>query len=186
MTAFKDGYGGEALVVDDKKFLQLKVEYQNVLGMAKEYSRENKLHMNQVAMGTIFNYVSRRMPYDMAIADEQLKRVGHGGKISLTAYIDRGGGVCRHQALFGGYLIEKMIDDGYLRGKVSVDRSYSKEEGGHAWIRYTNSVGKVFILDIAQGVMGALEKVNTNSYWDYRRPEERGGLASLKKKLVLK
>lgn len=89
----------------------------------------------------------------------------------MDSYIIAGGGVCRHQALLGAYLLEKLIRDGKIGGKVSIDRN-SVQNAGHAWIRYTNSKGKVFIIDQAQKYIGLLNDTDKNGRWFYERPED--------------
>lgn len=94
-------------------------------------------------------------------------------KIDLSTMLEDGKGVCRHQALLAGYLLEKAIVDGYMRGKVSVDRNFIEGKGGHAWTRYTDTKGRVFIIDPAQNFVGTLEEATKFGGWDYRRPEEK-------------
>ena len=52
----------------------------------------------------------------------------------------------------------------YIRGNASIDRN-TDVPGGRAWCRYTNSNKRVFILDVAQGFIGRMEKAEN---WDYR------------------
>lgn len=107
-------------------------------------------------------------------------------KVDLNIYIKRGVGVCRHQALFAGTLLEKFVDDGILSGHVSVERNRIRRADdsdvydGHSWVRYTNSAGKVYILDVAQQRLAPLGKLMglrsvDGSVWDYARPEDRRG-----------
>lgn len=92
-------------------------------------------------------------------------------------------GVCRHQALFAGVLLEKLADSGILSGVVSVERNMNKRDtnddkyDGHSWVRYTNSSGRVFILDVAQQQIAALSDLmaarrRNEQVWDYARPED--------------
>ena len=83
-------------------------------------------------------------------------------------------GVCRHQALLCGYLLEKLIKDERISGKVSVDRNFVEGLGGHAWARYTTDRGKVYILDVAQNYKGCLgDMTKKQSRWFYERPEDK-------------
>lgn len=129
--------------------------------------------LNQVALRTVFNMVTEMMPYNKEAVDVIANTRRPGAKIGLNVYIQNHVGVCRHQALFMGYLLEKLTDDGILHGRASVDRNFIEGEGGHAWVRYVNSEGKVFILDTAQNYVGTLDDSKSNANWDYRRPKER-------------
>jgi hypothetical protein len=69
------------------------------------------------------------MKYDQEAVDriftEKARGVNHQ-KVALEVYIDEGVGVCRHQALFVGLLLEHLIKDGLLSGKVNVDRNMNR------------------------------------------------------------
>ena len=123
----------------------------------------------------LFDLVKEKMPYNSAKVDSIHRNYGGepDQKIGLNRYLKSHAGVCRHQALLAAYLLEKLVDDGYLGGKVSVDRNVILGLGGHAWVRYTTSWGKVVILDIAQNCFGSLDKLKKEgTHWFYERPED--------------
>lgn len=101
-------------------------------------------------------------------------------KVSLENFYREGFGVCRHMALGLGAVLESFIKDGILSGNVSVDRSmgtYKGREGGHAWVRYTNSAGEVLILDpmlnYAGTLVNAMQKRQSSDHiWNYAREED--------------
>ncbi len=172
--------GHEAAVVDDEKDSELKNVYQKLM---------ERLNIKAAEYGEIKNHILREvwglvrevMPYNSDWVDQiQQKYPEPHQKIYLSVFLihhdnsgEYGGGVCRHQALLTAYLLERLCKDGFLGGTVSVDRNVIKGEGGHAWVRYTNSVGKVFILDPAQEYIGPLLDMNENSKrWFYERPED--------------
>ncbi len=88
-------------------------------------------------------------------------------KVALVNYLkgsDKGsGGVCRHQCLLAGLLLERMIGRGELKGKVSVDRNVVSD-AGHAWTRYTDELGRVFIIDPAQKRSGQLVRLGEGRF----------------------
>ena len=96
--------------------------------------------------------------------------VENDGKIGLDVFSEEGVGVCRHRALAAGAIIEKFQEDGILTGEVSVDRN-SRGKYGHAWVRYENSGGNVFVIDPMQEKIKALEETE-DDFWDYERPED--------------
>ena len=106
-------------------------------------------------------------------------RVGAGtdDKVHIDCYIAARTGVCRHMALACAAILERMVDEGLLRGKVSHDRNSIAGQGAHAWCRYTSSNGSIAILDAMQRFFGTLEKSKEVGMWDYSRPEERASAA---------
>lgn len=174
-------YGKEAIVVD---YNDSPGAYEDALRDVIELSMEDGRVDKSKILNAVFDTVSERMPYSLEGVDEIFKYIGEvdNRKIGLSAFIDAKTGVCRHQALFAGALLELLKEKGIIRGAVSFDRNINwkqnGEPGGHAWARYTNSAGEVFILDPAQKFLGSLEESVGNNLtkghgWDYARPEER-------------
>lgn len=156
----------EAVVVDDSKQPELANVYQTTL---KNISRNGMVDKSQV-LQEVFDQATKTIRYDGPKTD-QIARQYPDKKVALGVYISQGFGVCRHQALLVAYLLEKLKKDGYVQGKVSVDRNYVRGKGGHAWARYTNSLGEVYIIDPAQQYLGKLSKVPEDR-WFYERPED--------------
>ena len=133
----------------------------------------------------VFKYVESHMKYDEeavnSIFTEKAGGVDHQ-KVDLEVYIDEAVGICRHQALFVGALLEHFIDNSILTGAVSVDRNSIKQKGSdkydsHAWVRYTDVEGQVYILDVAQHKMDTLKSLRQKreegeTMWNYARPED--------------
>lgn len=177
-------YGGEAIVVDyneDPELIDAAVS--EVMGRATK--KDGTVDKSE-ALWSVYDVVTERMQYDQDATDEILKSQGgkDGTKVSLSVYIEKGKGVCRHQALFAGTLLERLVDTGVLNGQVSVDRSERRaaqddSRDGHAWVRYTTSSGEVIILDPAQQKMDTLENLrdayrkNPYETWDYARDEDK-------------
>jgi hypothetical protein len=168
------GVGREAIVVDDSKEGAL---LQSMYAEFMDQHAPTPENFKKGVMGAVFQYVRDKLPYDQDKVDKIAEQEGAnaGKKISLTTYIKEGGGVCRHQALLCGYLIERLTKDeslgaNRLGGKVSVDRNYIPGVGGHAWVRYVNSAGIISIIDPAQGFIGTLEESKKVAGWSYDRP----------------
>lgn len=173
LCADKYGVSSEACVVDDTKQPELNTCYEELRRRAENESLIKGKPINQFVLDMAMDLVEEVMPYDKEKADSITAEYDSGTKVALSSYVLEHAGVCRHQALLAGYLIEKLIDDGVLHGRVSVDRNYIPGEGGHAWVRYKNSKGKVFILDTAQNFRGALEDSKKKASWDYGRPSDK-------------
>lgn len=163
---------GEACVVDEMTQPPLQTCYQKLLTRAADYQKKTGMATSQFLLNMTMDLVEEVMPYNAAFVDKVVATYTPGTKISLGSYVDHHAGVCRHQALLAGYMLEKAIQEGYLRGRVSVDRNFIPGEGGHAWVRYTNAQGQIYILDAAQHFRGTLEEANRLAHWDYRRSED--------------
>lgn len=178
-------YEGEALVVDSKKYPK---QYERLLDIAKSEASDQKGSVVRgKVLDAVFHTVKKAMPYSQKGVDSLLQDVAEregkskfkdGTKIDLSMFIEDGVGVCRHQALTVGLLLEKMKEEGHIRGDISVDRSMTwnpkGERDGHAWVRYTSHSGDVWVLDVAQNYIGPIEKNEGRRHgWDYLRPDEK-------------
>lgn len=176
------GGSDEAIVVDDVKTDTLLKTYNKLLDM-REAAKSQGKHFKDGILEDVFLIASEALPYSLDRVDKinQNHNVKYGDKVSLSVYIDEKAGVCRHQALLAGYLLEKLVDDGYLRGQVSVERNFVKDKGGHVWVRYTTHEGKEIIIDPAQHFIGYLEDVDPEDRWFYKRPKSERILRAVKK-----
>jgi hypothetical protein len=105
-------------------------------------------------------------------------------RVSLSSYLKRRGGVCRQQALYSGFVLEKMIKDSLIPGHVSVDRRSFANGKSHAWARYWHTekglpiIGRdkttVKIIDPTTGQHGVVTDLNNELalIMGYRRPED--------------
>lgn len=167
----------EAIVVDDQKDVNLDKVYQILQERLKAHIDAGE-NIKGKFLTEVYQLVQEVMPYDMARTQQILSKIGADNKVYLSSYIN--GGVCRHQALLVGYLLERLTKDGIAGGKVSVDRNHVPNRGGHAWTRYTNSKGTVYILDVAQHYIGELSAIkNDETRWFYERPEDKGQLQKI-------
>lgn len=169
----------EAIVVDDKKDLDTRGEsnldkaYQRLLEKLRKIKSEGK-NIKGYFLEEVYKLVLEEMPYDLEKVERIQDQLDPDQKIYLSHFFD--GGVCRHQALLAGYLLERLAKDGIAGGKVSIDRNSIEGKGGHAWVRYTNSIGKVFIIDVAQEYLGPLKDIAIpEDRWFYERPEDKEG-----------
>lgn len=180
---YEGSYGGEAIVVDSEKYLAVNQAAEVII--ARVSNPDGSIDKSRV-LEEVFNHVRRTMRYDASRVNEIFsKELGgvDGTKIALDFYVEQGVGVCRHQALYAGAILEKLGDRGVIRGQASVDRNMIKRDkedkyDGHAWVRYTNYSGEVFILDVAQGRLASLDRLMKERrelgerVWDYGRPED--------------
>lgn len=162
----------EAIVVDEK-YKKLNEVYQELVSRLKELEKNGK-NLKSEVLSEVFRIVEEKIPFneEAVLNINREYNIEPDQKIALDVYIGRGG-VCRHQALLGAYLLEKLKEEGYIEGKVSVDRNFVEGKGSHSWIRYQNSIGDIYIIDPARKYIGRLDEVNSDNRWFYERPEDR-------------
>ncbi len=95
-------------------------------------------------------------------------------KISLDNLIEKKVGTSLYKALTATVLLEQFKKEGHISGEISVDcKKYDNKT--HHWVRYTNSKGRVFILDFDSEFKEAvpLEKAVLKGKEFYKRPEDK-------------
>lgn len=167
----------EAIVVDDQKDPYLNTVFEEVI-RRRQLAQSQGKDFKDGLLETVWELVNEVMPYDVKRVIQIIKALlGPDKKIYLSSFI--GGGICRHQALLTGYLLEKLAREGLIGGRVSIDRNFVPGKGGHAWVRYENSVGEVYILDSTLYYIGGLKDMSEGR-WFYERPEDKSKLAKLR------
>lgn len=162
----------EAIVVDESKSQYLNQIYQDLL-METAESRTDGIFKAGILI-RVYEKVKNVMPADQVAAERVAAPFQNDQKVSLDLFIHAKAGVCRHQALLTAYFLERLKREGYVRGNVSVDRNAIRGVGGHAWVRYTNSAGDVYIIDPTQGFIGRLSDVRDDDQrWFYKRPTDK-------------
>lgn len=137
----------------------------------------------------VFETVTQRLSYSKSGVQETLRReavmrgqtsLPRGSLVDLSVHLRASQGVCRHQALACGWLMQRFIAWGELSPVFSIDNneivSPQRELEGHVWARHTEpglepSVG-VTILDVAQNFRGSLGDSFESATWNYGRPDE--------------
>lgn len=176
----------EAIVVDDgtkpkegDRPKEINTHYQKAfndfIDLAKSYgvSVRQGVRRDQITdmLKALLISVGDTIGYDIKFS-EYIRSNFKDRKINLHDFIAEGKGVCRHQALLAGYILERLINGGFVSGSVSVDRNYVEDKGGHAWARYTDEKGRIYIIDPTNGYAGKLDR-KSNKIWSYSRPEDK-------------
>ncbi|RME54805.1 hypothetical protein D6777_02620 [Candidatus Woesearchaeota archaeon] len=154
----------EALVVDFDKDSYLSSLYEQ----AKEKCFMGRKFVKQLVLPTVYSLVQNSMPERLPHGFLKYSQFKDDVKVYLGFFIKNGKGCCRHRALATAALLEKFADEGYIRGKASVDRNIIGKDS-HAWCRYTAHDGTVVILDTQFDYLGPL---NTKP-WDYMRKSDK-------------
>lgn len=161
----------EAIVVDRVKYPS---EFNDWYDESKDRAVSGGEIQKQKILKGIYDTVRSNMRYSERGVGQLVEQISGDRlepKIQLNHFMREGVGVCRHQALAVGALTEMFIDDGFIRGRVSVDRN-GTYLGAHAWARYTSYSGTVVISDVAQNYHGTLDAAAHQAQWNYRRPED--------------
>lgn len=165
------GYG-EILVVDDTKYRrELALVYRAILLQICVPFIAGRLS-EQYVMRCVYRTVKQVLRYDLEYSSALAWRYDNK-RVALNKCLRARRGVCRHQALLAAYVIERLINDGYMRGKVSIDRNRSYR-GGHAWTRYTAPNGTAYVIDAAQKVCAEMSEAIATTGWNYRLGSEGG------------
>jgi hypothetical protein len=170
---------GLRIVVDPSKDLELAQHTQRFLDeRIQPLLRSSNVTEKQI-LQEVHDWVEKTMRYDLE-CDQHLigryLREGHDvyprSKVTLGAFISQGEGVCRHMALYAGYLVETLNEQGVLRGAISYERNVLPGIGGHAWLRYHSfQNAEKWIIDPAQHFVGPVDDIKDN-IWTYMRPED--------------
>ena len=166
------GQGKREAIVVDSSYPNSKLK--ELFKTAENKAKENGVIKKDIILQSVYETVKEAIPIqDMDAVNKILKKYGveKDGKIALDVFLDEGVGVCRQDALACAAVLENFKKRSIVRGKVSVDRN-STFLGGHAWTRYTNSIGELYILDVAQGFCGRLEDASKENRWAYERPTD--------------
>ncbi len=177
----------EAIFVSpySNELYKLKQEAKNRV-MSKGIISEDRI------LESIYDTVYSNLPSDKLGVKGIVKNnnAKYDGLISLDKFIRENAGVCRHQSLACGALIELFENCKWqnqtksaLMGKASIDRN-TKERNGvtlgrHCWVRYTKENGTIIIFDVASRFFGILNDcytqklINDGILWPYNRPADK-------------
>lgn len=170
-------YGGEAIVVDPANDPDI---YSNWMSAAADLIG-GPVSDERAALRAVFKTVSDRMTYSENGVQATLEKVAQlsagresrdGDKVDLSVFMHEGVGVCRHQALACGFILEAFSSEGILRGETRVLRNAIKSPdpriyGGHAWTQYTTPSGFNIVLDVAQNYIGSPDN-SAETPWRYQ------------------
>lgn len=137
--------------------------------------RAVRKYLQRNLLASVRALVLRELPFDRKVVAQvaQEHTLGPDDKVRLDVYLRRHGGVCRHQVCLVGALLERLIGEGWLEGAVSIDRKFVPKQYSHAWVRWTDTLGRPWILDAAQDVWGPLDDFEAERRWFYAREDEQ-------------
>ena len=176
----------EAIVVDSAEQPLLMRTYEKMLSLQEEYQRDFGLSSPLTTLFAVFDTIKDNLAYaedlyEQFVADHKLI---DDKPVALSVFLAGGYGVCTHQALLAGFLVERAIKESIINGEVSVDRN-STLWGAHAWARYTESrrlrnffQRTAYIVDATpRNFVGTLSESLQKASWVYFRESEIAKLA---------
>ncbi|MGI6524039.1 MAG: hypothetical protein ACOX2O_01915 [Bdellovibrionota bacterium] len=137
----------EALVVDDRYvfldsvYTDLMIRYTNLSdGNVKDLSED-------IIVEEMINLVKEQLRYisEEHIAEAIEQEVGGDKKIALDVYIEHRVGTDRHQVLLAAYLLERLINKGFLKGKIYLDGYCKKGTSRKEKLVYSSASGNLFV-----------------------------------------
>ncbi|MSQ84057.1 MAG: hypothetical protein EXR77_14435 [Myxococcales bacterium] len=137
-------------------------------------AEETREDLRRAIFSLVAEIVEEHMPYD----EQVVKRLDKQGflrpdeAIDLDVFLAAKGGVCRHQVCFVGAVLERLIDNGWLTGTVSLERKFVSGWFSHAWVRLQLGDGEIVVLDPAQRRYASLRSLDTGSRLLYGRSED--------------
>jgi hypothetical protein len=172
--------GVEAIVVDSQKYPKLKELYEIAKNKAAEIAIKKiaegvEWDNDENVLQAVYDTVAEAMPRQSdKLTDWLINKYNVKGdiKIALDVFLETGIGVCRHDALACGALLELFIKDGIIKGKPSMDVNYLDKKRCHAWCRYTNQDDEVYVVDVMEEYLGKLSDAPETG-WPYKRPEDQ-------------
>ena len=164
--------------------------YETFTQKAKELATNSRGRINSFALLRTTNDVVRqemvrlfRKRKTVESWDESTSERDGRGYARLSDYMEGfGSPESHHLALAAAATLEKLIVEGELNGQVSLETGarfdqndvHNKDKQSvRCWVRLTDQLGKVWILDPKENYVGSLEESSGKTRWtDYRRPED--------------
>ena len=160
-------WGSELMVVDDESLQIQQLEHE----FAESLPARDETLEPRTLLITAGKFAARTLAYDLQATHELSKPHFDGGfdmrTIALSEYVRHGVGVCRHQAVLTALLVENMIERGYLRGSVNVERNSEPDlQSAHAWAVYRDDKTEL-IIDPTNRVVDTRARAHQRTGWDY-------------------
>lgn len=138
---------------------------------------------NEEILQIVESQVGKILKYNLDKTDS-LSEPYRGNKgIGISSYIEKGVGVCRHQAILAGLTMEEMIARGILKGTTGVERNlrYDAKKktpiSGHAWAIFkptgAQSELEDYIIDPANNYVGTRKEALEKGGWYYKTNSEK-------------
>ncbi len=138
-TDSSNGIKGPILDVDFEKDVELRKAYESIKGETVL----GKLQKEEEILEIVYNHLKRIKYLEDSPKQEKLKEIKRLVRIGPLVF--RLGGICCYQAFTVCAILEKLILERHLRGKVLY--AHGK---GHGWPLYLSNDNQLFIVDTTQ------------------------------------
>ena len=175
-------YSGEAIIVDANSPILQKL--YDIIYQSSGWDEHSIIKTTYDAIWLLFTKKQAEIdaqhqtdlaaPSYIEVVNELAEQFYGDREVSLDLFLETKIGVCRHRALAVAALLEMFKEEGLISGQISIDRSGKDEygDGGHAWARYTDEDGVVWILDASMDYFGRLMDSPPDG-WEYFRPTDK-------------
>ena len=171
--------GSEALIADTNS-QKTRGAIEGVIALTQYLGEDAP---NEEILQIVESQVGKILKYNLDKTDS-LSEPYRGNKgIGISSYIEKGVGVCRHQAILAGLTMEEMIGRGILNGTTGVERNlrYDAKKktpaGGHAWAVFkpagAQSELEDYIIDPANNYVGTRKEALEKGGWYYKTNSEK-------------
>jgi hypothetical protein len=161
------GEGEREAIVVDPNGAKLQELYSKAKKLAYDENK-GRIRISRV-IPAVFKVTQEALKCDEKRVDALITQHTHDGEISLDKFIESGVGICRHQALTAGALLELFKNNGILQGQPRIYRNYLSGLGGHTWVDYPLEDRSRIVLDVAQNFLGPPEE----GRWTYEPRKEK-------------
>ena len=165
---------------------EIKRRVERQTGAMREHGMEvTQTDRERFTAAAVFSAVYAELDqYEMELNDERVRNLEkadafrhlHAFEMPLETVVREHTGVCRHGALLSALLIERFQKERYVAGTVDVITAESEslvggetQYGGmHTWCAYTCSDKKTIVVDVRNGLLRDMEKINAqDAGWEY-------------------
>ncbi|MBI3591266.1 MAG: hypothetical protein HY094_07835 [Candidatus Melainabacteria bacterium] len=156
-----NGIKGPFLSVDFEQDVELRKAYKNI----KEKIVLDELTKEEEILKTVYDYLKRIKYLEDSPKTEKLKEIKRLLRIGPLVF--RLGGICCYQAFTVCAILEKLILERLLEGKI-----FYANGKGHGWPLYLSSNEELFIVDTTQSNFFNLTKEKDRTFYGF---EEKDG-----------
>lgn len=136
----------EAIVVDEK-YGELHNLYTKLLvDYLKGKAPKDGVVVGEDIVESIFGLVSS----ELALSQERFRAVqrdeklAEDEKVSLDLFVFHRVGLARHRVLLAAYLLEKLVEKGYLQGTWQIGREYDPHHPPEETLNFTSESGRTY------------------------------------------
>ncbi len=100
------------------------------------------------SLESMLNLVAAEIHVKIKYDETAANKIPAGASIPLE-YLVENGGVCRHQSVAAIAVLQKLREDGYIRGslRLVIGNMDGGEFANHAWVEHVDQSGQIWVID---------------------------------------